>query len=80
MPKAILEFNLPEETEEFNDARNGALYKIALDDIWDQCFRPHFKHGYQDDRINTLLENEACVELLEKIAEIYSSIRREIPE
>jgi hypothetical protein len=32
MPKAILEFNLPEENEEFESAHKGILYKLV---IWD---------------------------------------------
>ena len=31
--KAILEFNLPEEQEEFKDAVNGAKYALALHNI-----------------------------------------------
>lgn len=34
MPKAILEYNLPEETEEYTTAMNGASYASALSDIY----------------------------------------------
>jgi hypothetical protein len=33
MSKAILEFNLPEEQEEFKDAVNGVKYVLALHNI-----------------------------------------------
>lgn len=31
--KATIEFNLPEENEEFNNAINGVKYKIIVQDI-----------------------------------------------
>jgi FKBP-type peptidyl-prolyl cis-trans isomerase (trigger factor) len=33
MPKAILEFNLPEENDEFFTTNNALKYKICLDEI-----------------------------------------------
>ena len=33
MPKAILEFNLPEEQDEFELAQNGVKYSIVLEDL-----------------------------------------------
>ena len=54
MPKVILEFNLPEEREAFEDATKGSEYKWALEDIWDKVFRPRHKHGYNDPILNNL--------------------------
>jgi len=56
--KAILEFTLPEENEEFKTAQNGANYSIALWDL-DQYLRSKLKYeelseeqhqAYQDIR------------------------------
>ena len=33
MSKAVLEFNLPEERDDFEIAQNGWKYKAALDDL-----------------------------------------------
>jgi hypothetical protein len=44
MPKAILEFNLPEEKEEFESAKNGGCYKLALWDL-DQYLRGILKYN-----------------------------------
>ena len=44
MPKAILEFTLPEETDEHNNAINGWAYKSILFD-YDQFLRGLAKHG-----------------------------------
>ena len=42
--KATLEFSLPENTEEFKDAQNGATWKGI---VWsmDQWLRGYLKHG-----------------------------------
>jgi len=42
--KTILEFNLPEEEEEFLLAFNGARYAIALDEL-DNWLRSKIKYG-----------------------------------
>lgn len=41
--KAILEFNLPEEREEFELASNAAQYSIVLDDL-DEFLRRKLKY------------------------------------
>ena len=43
--KAILEFNLPEESEEFELARNGAKLSCAISDF-QNWLRNQIKHGY----------------------------------
>jgi hypothetical protein len=48
MPKAVLEFNLPEEKEEFELAQRGISYKIVLDDL-DNWLRAKVK--YEDMNI-----------------------------
>jgi hypothetical protein len=44
MPKAILEFNLPEEEEQHKDAVEGTAWKVAMWDI-DQIIRNALKYG-----------------------------------
>lgn len=44
--KGKLEFNLPEEREEFNEAIKGSHYKMLLDGLYDNVFRPHFKYDH----------------------------------
>lgn len=43
--KSTIEFNLPEEREELNDALNGSRYKSRIDTLYDRVFRPHIKYG-----------------------------------
>ncbi len=50
MPKAILEFNLPEEQAEFDLAVNGDKYRIALEDLRD-VLRTNAKH--REDQATT---------------------------
>jgi hypothetical protein len=42
-----LEFNLPEEKEEFLAAQNGMKYKCQIDELYDRVFRPHIKYEKQ---------------------------------
>jgi hypothetical protein len=56
MPKVTLEFNLPEENEEFKACCNAASYVSALNNVRQELFRPARKHGYTDRQISDLLE------------------------
>jgi hypothetical protein len=44
--KAILEFNLPEETLEHHDALHGTVWKLCLGDL-DQELRNAQRYGHQ---------------------------------
>jgi cell division septum initiation protein DivIVA len=65
MSKGILEFDLPEEQDEFETATNAYSYRIALDDIYNNIIRQRTKYGYSETTID---------ELLEKIADEYREI------
>ena len=73
--KATLEFDLPEEQEAFETAVNAWRYKVRIEDIWDQVFRPRRKHGYRDEEINVLLEKlgDDGDKLMEKLEDLYRS-------
>lgn len=43
--KAILEFNLPEERDEFEDAANGWKWKDVIWHYLEDYLRPLWKHG-----------------------------------
>jgi hypothetical protein len=70
--KAWLSFRLPEEQEDFQTSVDAWKYRSALDEVWEQVFRPYHKHGYADSEINSLLENEDCRKLLEKLETLFS--------
>jgi len=71
--KAILEFNVDGEQEEFQDAVNGWRNKAIVDEIWQRCFRGNNKHGYNHDVLNSA----AAYDVIEKLAEIYQDILSE---
>lgn len=56
MPRATLSFNLPEEQEQFNTAVKGSDAHLALWDIAQEIFRPARKHGYNDPKLNVLIQ------------------------
>ena len=63
--KGILEFDLPEEREEFETAQRGVLYKIAIEDFYNKSLRARRK--YQD------LTGKDPYELLEEIIEEFAN-------
>lgn len=42
--KAILKFELPEERCEFYSAKKGSHYKMLIDTLYDEVFRPYLKY------------------------------------
>ena len=66
--KAKLEFDLPEEREEFNDALNGTKYLCQIEEVWIKVFRKRLK--YED-----LSEND--YKLIQKMADEFHKIRNE---
>ena len=76
MPKAMLKFNLPEESEEFDSAFNGWKYKLYFEEVWQNLFRPRHKHGYPNARLNELLEKPEVTEAFDILEELYRDVRR----
>lgn len=63
-------FTLPEEKEELRDAMKGIDYHLALCEIHNKIFRPSWKHGYDDDN----LDSEEAEIVIEKLHEIFCQI------
>lgn len=71
-----LKFDLPEEQEQLDDALKGSHYKWKLEEIWQEVFRPYYKHGYPDQELNKLLDklgDDGSV-VMDKLADIYRSV------
>ena len=75
--KVTLKFELPAENDEYQDAINGQKNSIILDEIWNRVFRPYYKHGYADTKLNTLLATKVGAEVLEKLQAIYQEVLNE---
>ena len=43
--KATLEFNLPEERDDHINALYGSVYKMKIETIYNEVFRPIFKYN-----------------------------------
>ena len=52
MSKGVLQFNLPEEQDEFVTAQKGIDYKIAIQEF-DNFMRNIIKHGEEKDQSTT---------------------------
>ncbi len=78
MSKAILSFKLPEEQEEFDTARRGINFSIALERVGNEIFRPARKHGYQDAEIQKIVdEHEWATALIGLLEERFYEILTE---
>lgn len=75
--KAILEFNLPEEREEFELAQKGLAYKHQLDEVWDKVFRPRHKHGYGNKILDKFMNTERGQSIMNELESIYQDILKE---
>ena len=75
--KATLTFDLPDDADAFADAQAGTRYKLALDSIWQEVFRPHYKHGYADAALDQLAGTEAGGQLIDLLAERYQQVLRQ---
>jgi len=47
--KAILEFNLPDEQDEFNTHMKAYTYRMALSDFYNTSIRPRIKYAELSD-------------------------------
>jgi hypothetical protein len=78
--KGILQFDLPEEKEDFEDAQKAWKYKHTLDQVWEKLFRPAHKHGYSDAELDKLSKTKTGRKLLDKLEEEYRLLMRGIEE
>ena len=56
--KVILEYD-PENYEDLEKARiilDSQKNKVIVDDLYRLLIRPFYKHGYQDQKVNEILE------------------------
>lgn len=75
MPKVTLQFNLPEETEEFQAAAKAGRMEAALLDIGNDVFRPARKHGYFNKQLQELIEkNPDSQEIIGILEDMYYEI------
>jgi hypothetical protein len=79
--KTLIEFNLPEEREELNDALNGSEYKAHIDTLYNDVFRPHLKYDKpileeSDAKMKELSDEqrEVIEALWKKVAEHFEDV------
>jgi hypothetical protein len=78
--KAILEFNLPEDREDFELANKAASMSCALNDISNLVFRPARKHGYgNNEKVAKLIEEhpQYAEELIGELEQMFFEILRD---
>jgi len=73
--KVTMSFN-DDEQEDARVALNGHKYKECVEEIWEQCFRKAFKHGYGIE----LLDSNVAYPIIDKLSEIYHEVIAEIME
>ena len=70
--KATLVYTLPEEREEYETAVKGGDYKLAMWHIRNKLFRPYRKHGYENEKLQALLNKNKCI--VEFMSELESEL------
>lgn len=72
--KAILEFNLPEEREAFNDAIDAQFNAAKIETLYDEVFRPHLKHDLKlfDGHKLTDIEYKIIQTIWEKVSNHFN--------
>lgn len=77
MAKVTLEFDPIEDSEALEAAMNAEKYKLALWDISQQVFRPHRKHGYPDEQLNKLNNDEKVNDAITMLEKMFYEILEE---
>lgn len=77
--KAVLEFDLPEEQDDYESAINGHIYEAALQEIWDRLFRPRHKHGYANRDFTDLVETKEGQVIMDILEDMFRGITRDLP-
>jgi hypothetical protein len=67
MSKATLEFNLPEERDDHVNALYGSVYKMKIDTIYSEVFRPVLKY---DRPVKGKVLSDSERELLKQVWEL----------
>lgn len=74
--KTTISFNLPEEREELDAALNGSKYKVRIDALYDDVFRPHLKYCKP-----ILVEDETKMQVLtDEQSEVIYAIWKKVAE
>jgi hypothetical protein len=71
MPRVYLKFEIPQETEEYELAYNGAKYKYALDEL-DEWLRNTIKYDQGGDL------GEARLKVLQEVRDKLNEITNEL--
>lgn len=78
MSKVILEFNLPEESDDANLAMKAASMASAIFDIRQEVFRPARKFGYSNQDIQQFIDKHPeSVELIGMLEKLFSQVLEE---
>jgi hypothetical protein len=73
--KATLEFNLPEERDDHINALYGSIYKVKIDTLYDDVFRPIFKYGqHVKGKVLSVSERELLEQVWELLYEHFDGI------
>lgn len=72
--KSTIEFNLPEERIELEEALNGSRYKTRIDTLYDEVFRPHIKYGKPLIPKSEIEMEELTPEQLNVIDQIWENV------
>jgi hypothetical protein len=78
MPTVMIKFALPEEDAEMKLALRASEYQQALYRVTQEIFRPARKHGYDNAKLQALMnDNPASYEIIGMLEDLFFEIIKE---
>ena len=78
MPTVMVIYTLPEEYAEMKLALRASEYQQALYKVSQEIFRPARKHGYDNTKLQTLMnDNPASFEIVGMLEDMFYEIVKE---
>ena len=78
MPTVMIKFALPEEDAEMKLALKASSYQQALYKVAQEIFRPARKHGYDNAKLQALMnDNPASYEIVGMLEDLFFEIVKE---
>ena len=78
MPTVVVTYTLPEEEAEMQLALKAVAYRQALCNVLQEIFRPARKHGYNNAKLQALMnDNPASFEVVGMLEDMFWGILKE---
>lgn len=80
-----IDYDDPTAFELFKNITDGKKIEGFTEELWNQLFRPYYKHGYADAELNRLIQSLESInkhgsetdfsKFIDKLSEIYNNVK-----